>query len=273
MSLQLRHNQHDGVSNHQPYACSLNRLFRHRWKKNTKATRHWPLWGGNHRWPVNSPHRRPVTRKMFSFDDVIMLKKLFDTIQKQWVNEYSEPLQYFHDLYLFISLWFYSRQKINFAGFLYWHRPIVPDASWITPRDMGQLDRYPNKIIINRVCIFSEVLCHGPLARYLKLWVLHAPGMPGTFSPPPRVSDPDMNNGTCVTHVPWCMSGSLTSGFLWSRWRGKCSQHSWCMRNPQFYLSGMRPMPTDQQLISIRICHLPVVVDRIGPTSNQHRSK
>ena len=38
--------------------------------------------------------------------------------------------------------------------------------------------------------------------------------MPGTFSPPPRVSDPDMHHGTCVTHVPWCMTGSLTSGFL-----------------------------------------------------------
>ena len=26
------------------------------------------------------------------------------------------------------------------------------------------------------------------------------------------VSDPDMHHGTCVTHVPWCMSGSLTCG-------------------------------------------------------------
>ena len=28
---------------------------------------------GNHRWPVNSPHKEPVTRKMFPFDDVIIL--------------------------------------------------------------------------------------------------------------------------------------------------------------------------------------------------------
>ena len=28
----------------------------------------------------------------------------------------------------------------------------------------------------------------------------------------PLVSDPDMHHGTCVTHVPWCMSGSLTRG-------------------------------------------------------------
>ena len=45
--------------------------------------------------------------------------------------------------------------------------------------------------------------------------------MPGTFSPPPRVSDPDMHHGTCVTHVPWCMPVSLTSGFLSRRRRGK----------------------------------------------------
>ena len=49
----------------------------------------------------------------------------------------------------------------------------------------------------------------------------HAPGMPGTFSLSPQVSDPDMHHGTCVTHVPWCMPGSLTSGFLWNRRRGK----------------------------------------------------
>ena len=84
--------------------------------------------------------------------------------------------------------------------------------------------------------------CNGPLARYVKLQVAHAPGIPGTFSPPPQVSDPDMHHGTCVTHVPWCMPGSLTSSFLWCRWRGKCSRYSRRTRNPQFHLSGKRPM-------------------------------
>ena len=28
----------------------------------------------------------------------------------------------------------------------------------------------------------------------------------------PLVSDPGIHHGTCVTHVPWCMSGSLTRG-------------------------------------------------------------
>ena len=64
-------------------------------------------------------------------------------------------------------------------------------------------------------------------------------GNAGNVSPPTRVSIPDMHHGTCVTHVPWCMPGSLTSGFLWSRWRGKRSRR---VRNLQCYVSGNRPM-------------------------------
>ena len=35
-TLQWRHNGHDGVSNHQPHDCLLNRLFRRRSKKTSK---------------------------------------------------------------------------------------------------------------------------------------------------------------------------------------------------------------------------------------------
>ena len=47
---------------------------------------------------------------------------------------------------------------------------------------------------------------------------------------------------TCITAHAWrtCMSGLLTSGFLWSRCRGKSSRHSWHMRNPRIYVSGKR---------------------------------
>ena len=82
--------------------------------------------------------------------------------------------------------------------------------------------------------------CYGHLARYAKWRVPHAPRMPGTFSPPPRISDPDMYRGTCVTHVPWYMPRSLTISFLWNRWRGKRSLLSRRMRNPQVYVFGKR---------------------------------
>ena len=52
-------------------------------------------------------------------------------------------------------------------------------------------------------------------------------GNAGNVFSPLRVSDADMQHGTCVTAL-------LTSGFLWSRRRGKRSRHCLCMRNPQF---------------------------------------
>ena len=72
VSLQWRHNERDGVSNHQPHDCSLNRLFRRRSRKH-KSSALLAFVRGIHRWPVNSPHKVPGTRKIFPFDDVIIL--------------------------------------------------------------------------------------------------------------------------------------------------------------------------------------------------------
>ena len=66
----VRHNDHDGVSNHQPHGCLLNRLFRRRSKKTPKL-RVTGLRVGISPGPVNYPHKGSVTRKMFPFDDVI----------------------------------------------------------------------------------------------------------------------------------------------------------------------------------------------------------
>ena len=44
----------------------------------------------------------------------------------------------------------------------------------------------------------GDLLSNGPLIRYAKLRVGHALGMPGTSSPPPQISDPDMHHGTCI---------------------------------------------------------------------------
>ena len=82
----------------------------------------------------------------------------------------------------------------------------------------------------------------GPLARYVKIEGCACAGDAENGFPPPLVRDPDMHHGTCVTHVPRCMPGSLTIGFLWSRWRGKRSRHCRRMCNPQFYVSGKRPI-------------------------------
>ena len=54
----------------------LNRLFRRRSMKTSKL-RVTGLRAGIHRRSVNSPHKVPVTRKMFSFDDVIRCIGIF----------------------------------------------------------------------------------------------------------------------------------------------------------------------------------------------------
>ena len=54
------------------YIWLLNRLFRHRSKKTSKL-RVTGLCAGISPGSVNSPHKGPVTRKMFPFNDVIMV--------------------------------------------------------------------------------------------------------------------------------------------------------------------------------------------------------
>ena len=72
ITLRWRQIGRDSVSNHQPHDCLPNRLFRGRSKKTSKR-RVTGLCVGNSPGPVNSPHKGPVTRKMFPFHDVIMV--------------------------------------------------------------------------------------------------------------------------------------------------------------------------------------------------------
>ena len=50
-----------------------------------------------HRWPVNSPHKWPVTRKMFPFDDVIMDEYTFRL--GWWLLSQFPPLRYFRNFF------------------------------------------------------------------------------------------------------------------------------------------------------------------------------
>ena len=57
---------------------------------------------GIHRWPVNSPHKWPVTRKMFPFVDVIILALRHSsshTIDKTKQNKQNRPRAYPQGLY------------------------------------------------------------------------------------------------------------------------------------------------------------------------------
>ena len=83
------------------------------------------------------------------------------------------------------------------------------------------------------VTVVLLVKVNGPLARYVKFRLRMRRECQERFPRPRRLAIP-----TCI-YACWV---SLTSGFLWSRWRGKHSQHSQRMHNPKFYVSGKRPM-------------------------------
>ena len=72
-------------------------------KENTKAPRHWPLWG-EFRWQVNSPDKGPVTRKMFPFDDVIITTCKLINMKLQIMGNFYQTGQTKHFLKGFIPL-------------------------------------------------------------------------------------------------------------------------------------------------------------------------
>ena len=80
-TLQWRHNELDGVSNHQPRDCLLySTIYSRADQRKHQSSASLAFVWGIHRWPVNSPHKGSVTRKMFPFDDVI-------------IKNYGEPLR------------------------------------------------------------------------------------------------------------------------------------------------------------------------------------
>ena len=85
--LRWRHNDCGGVSNHQPHDCLLNRIFG-RISKEHQSSASLAFVREIHRGPVNFPHKWPVTRKMFPFDDVIMLCRT-ELISSTWTKPHQ----------------------------------------------------------------------------------------------------------------------------------------------------------------------------------------
>ena len=83
---------------------------------------------------------------------------------------------------------------------------------------------------------------HGPLTRYVKSRVAHAPGMPGTFSPPHILKETASQRSRHASRHVRHARAVMHVGIANPRWWGKRSRHSRCMRNPQFCVSGKRPI-------------------------------
>ena len=75
--------------------------------------RYWRFVRGIHRSPVNSPHKAPVTRKMFPFDEVIMIILKQSPHKGQWRGALIFSL-----ICVCINAWINNRE----AGYLRQHR-------------------------------------------------------------------------------------------------------------------------------------------------------
>ena len=122
---------------------------------------------GIHRWPVNYPHKRPVTRNMFPFDDVIM---------DYGYQVSNSPAGHYRITLLVLC-------HVVFA--------IRLEICW----SVDEISRCPNTSqwldfkIGHQGNTLSDGyrgdMPYGPLTRYEKMQIAHALGMPGTFSPSP----------------------------------------------------------------------------------------
>ena len=83
-TLQWYHNGRDGVSNHRRLFCVPKRFFQTQMNENIESPRHWPLWGEFTAVTGVFPHKEPVTRRTFPFDDVTM-----ETVESL-VNRFNE---------------------------------------------------------------------------------------------------------------------------------------------------------------------------------------
>ena len=80
LTLQWRHNECNGVSCHRRFVCLLKRLFRRRSIKVSKLHVTGLYEGISPETAANSPHKGSVTRKMLSFDDVIMKNAILNIV-------------------------------------------------------------------------------------------------------------------------------------------------------------------------------------------------
>ena len=79
-----------------------------------------------------------------------------------------------------------------------------------------------NSMINHRYSIdLFWLLLHGPLTRYVKLRVAHAPGMPGTFSPPPISKETAIKRSRHASRHVRDARTVMHAGIGSPRWRGK----------------------------------------------------
>ena len=85
-SVQWRHNERDGVSNHQHHDCLLNHLFKGQIKKKHQSSASLTFVRRFHWWPMNSPHKGPERGKCFWWRHHVARHWMFATVTQSILN-------------------------------------------------------------------------------------------------------------------------------------------------------------------------------------------
>ena len=155
--LQWRHNEHDGASNHQPYDCLLNRLFRRRSKKtsNLRAT---GLCDGNSPLTGEFPSQWASNTEMFPFDDVIRTQftdAVHAIVQLMALYRPSNMMNQFTnvDMRREVSL------RRQWHQHMYFYNPLPPQRKCQSP--------IPLTLLWGRICRWSLDSPHkGPVMKF-----------------------------------------------------------------------------------------------------------
>ena len=202
--------------------------------------------------PGEFPAQRAVTRSFDVFFDLHPNKRLSKPRRGGDLRRYRAPFD--------VTVMWHRTNPFMFLQFA-WYRTISCDIivhngslmAWYRQATYYYLNQY----------LPRSIWPQGPLARYEKMWVVHAPVMPGTFSRPPSVAGktfpafPTHRRRWRTTGLRCCTVGRRehTGRETVYRWREKRSRHSRRMRNLQFYESGKRPMAPVAQLAYAAVGH------------------
>ena len=112
ISIVASHQRYD-VSDQRWLDCLFNTFSRLRgWEKN-EAPRYWPFLRGIHRWPVDSPHKGQVTRKVLHVmtSSLCAVDKYLDLLNKITCPWISINVEFEYKTALVYRLWHFCHEK------------------------------------------------------------------------------------------------------------------------------------------------------------------
>ena len=149
----------------------------------------------------------------------------------------------------FIAIYFFSKIRINAAIFL-WIRDlnlvVLVILCFCKKNNQGLDDVFLYMGLLRKI---AGCACTGNAGN---LFIRHR------LQRKPIVSDPGMHHGTCVKHVSWCMSGSLTRGENVPSIPGACTTRNftYLARGPRGAIWHNMQLDTSASLSSTLLYHM-----------------